>query len=212
MNQKPVIVIGAGGHAKVLIDALQLLKVKILGVLDPSPELVAGDLLGVPLLGDDDVIDNFSVEDVGLVNGIGSTSHPQLRRDIYLRFKQKGYSFQNVVHPSAIVSGHAVLMEGVQVLAGAIVQAGSVLNEDVIVNTSASVDHDCSIGAHSHIAPGCTISGGVVVEMGCHVGSGATVIQGVRLGKDVVVGAGSVVIRDVPSGAKALGVPAKVKA
>lgn len=205
---KPVIIIGAGGHAKVLYDSLRLLRIEVLGVLDKSPPPVdrAGDM---PIIGDDSAISAYSNDAVELANGLGSVGDTALRASIYYKFKKLGYSFRQVIHPNAIIASDCLLGEGVQVMAGAVVNTGTKIAENAIINTGAVVDHDCFIGSHVHIAPGSTLSGGVQVGDGSHIGTGATVIQGVSIGNNVLVGAGAVVVNDVPSGAKVVGVPAK---
>lgn len=205
----PVIVLGAGGHGKVLVDALQLAGATILGLTDARPDLHGSAVLGAPVLGGDEVIARHGTNDVLLVNGIGTTRAEAARRLQYERFSRQGYRFATVVHPSAIVARDVVLEEGAQVLAGAVVQTGSRIGCNAIVNTRASVDHDCIVGAHAHVAPGATLSGAVVVGEGAHVGTGAAVIQGIRLGRGSVVAAGATVIRDVPDGARVAGVPAR---
>lgn len=205
---KPVIIIGAGGHAKVLYDSLRLMGVEMLGKLDKCPPPVdrVGDL---PIIGDDSAISAYSNDAVELVNGLGSVGDTALRASIYYKFKKLGYGFRQVIHPAAIIASDCILGEGVQVMAGAVVNTGTRIAEDSIINTGAVVDHDCSIGSHVHIAPGATLSGGVQVGDGSHIGTGATVIQGVSIGRNALVGAGAVVLRDVPPGAKVVGVPAK---
>ncbi len=205
---KPVIIIGAGGHAKVLYDSLRLLGVEILGVLDkcPPPSRQAGEL---PIIGDDSAISAYSNDAVELVNGLGSVGDTALRASIYYKFKKLGYGFRQVIHPAAIIASDCTLGEGVQVMAGAVVNTGTRIAEDSIINTGAVVDHDCVIGSHVHIAPGAILSGGVQVGDGSHIGTGATVIQGVSIGRNALVGAGAVVLKDVPPGAKVVGVPAK---
>jgi sugar O-acyltransferase (sialic acid O-acetyltransferase NeuD family) len=203
----PVIVIGGGGHAKVLVSTLLLKNRKILGFVDPNPSL--SSLLGVAHLGDDDVVFFHGADQVRLVNGVGSIDSPTLRRTVYEKFRKKGYVFEAVVHPTAIVAPEVHLAEGVQIMAGAVVQPGSQLGANVIINTGARVDHDCSIDAHAHIAPGVTLSGYVRVGEGAHIGTGASVIQGITIGAASIVGAGAVVISNVPAGITAVGVPAR---
>jgi sugar O-acyltransferase (sialic acid O-acetyltransferase NeuD family) len=202
-----IIVLGGGGHAKVLIEAVQLSGRNVIGYTDPVER---STLLGIPCLGEDLEVLRYRPTDVDLVNGIGSIWNNTKRRQIFEAFKTRGYSFATVVHPQAIVSPNAILEEGVQVMAGAVVQAGCVIGSNTIINTRASVDHDSKIGAHVHVAPGVVLSGGVTIYDEAHLGTGAVVIQGVTIGRASVVGAGAVVIRDVSDGAKVVGVPAKV--
>lgn len=206
----PVIVLGAGGHAKVLIEALLASSAVIAGIVDPDPALAGIAILGVPMLGDDDVVAEFPSSEIQLVNGLGSVGLPLVRLQLFERFKALGYDFATVVHPSAIVASDVVLGEGAQIMAGAVIQPGSRIGINSIVNTRSSVDHDCIIGDHVHIAPGVTLSGGVKTGTGCHIGTGATVIQGITIGPDSVIGAGALVICDIPAKVTAFGIPAKV--
>jgi sugar O-acyltransferase (sialic acid O-acetyltransferase NeuD family) len=203
----PVIILGGGGHAKVLIDALQLSSIPIVGMVDPI--VTSAFYEDVPLLGDDQAVLQYSPEEILLVNGIGSVLLPDKRKEIFHRFKALGYSFAKVIHPSAVISNSASISEGVQVMAGAIIQAGTVIGENSIINTRASVDHDCRIGGHVHIAPGAVLSGGIYVEEEVHIGTGSVLIQGITVQKRALIGAGAVVIRDVEQQQKVVGVPAK---
>lgn len=204
-----MIILGAGGHAKVLIDALKLQSVELLGIADAEPDKKGQLLLGVAVLGSDEEVMKYPVEKIQLVNGVGSVRVNLRRRKLFEYFKNAGYRFASIVHPSAIVAGNAVLSEGAQIMAGAVIQTGCHVGFNAIINTGSVVDHDCHIGDHAHIAPGATLSGGVVVGEGAHVGTGAIVIQGIRIGRNSLVAAGAVVIRDVADGATVSGVPAR---
>jgi UDP-perosamine 4-acetyltransferase len=207
----PVIVIGAGGHAKVAIEALKLRRRPVLGIVDADPSQTGRTILGVPVIGDDGKVFGRDPAMVLLVNGIGSVGSAERRRAVYRRFRDAGFRFGTVVHPSAVIASDAVLEEGAQVMAGAVIQPGCRIGENAIVNTRASVDHDCDVGDHAHLAPGAVLSGSVQVGEGAHVGTGASVIQGIRIGRNSVVGAGAVVVRDVPDDSVVYGVPAKGK-
>ncbi len=206
----PVIVLGAGGHAKVLINALQLCSIKILGITDPDPTLTGQEVLGVPIIGTDDELKKYSAENVQLINGLGSVGLPKARRRIFEEYKKLGFVFALVIHPNAVIAADVKIGEGSQIMAGAILQPGVCLGANVIVNTGAALDHDCSIGRHSHIAPGVTLSGGVSVGNAAHVGIGASVVQGISIGESSLIGAGSVVLKNLPGGVTAYGCPAKV--
>lgn len=210
MIQKPIIILGAGGHAKVLIDALQRQSVNILGITDPDPELHGKDVMGIPIIGDDNFILQYGVNDIVLVNGLGKVNRSIKRMQVYDTFKERGYIFTRVIHPSAVISSGACIAEGVHVMAGAVIQTLATIGVNTIINTRASVDHECIIGDHVHIAPGATVSGGVEIGDNVLMGAGATIIQGVKLGIHCIVVAGAVVIRDVPDGATVMGVPARV--
>jgi sugar O-acyltransferase (sialic acid O-acetyltransferase NeuD family) len=202
----PVIVVGGGGHAKVLISTLLLQHRRVLGFVDLKPSLPP--LLGIAHLGDDGAVFLHPPDQVRLVNGVGSIDATVLRRTVYEKFRERQYIFETVIHPSAIIAPEVHIEDSVQVMAGAVVQPGSCLGANAIINTGARVDHDCSIDAHAHIAPGVTLSGNVHIGEGAHVGTGASIIQGIKVGAAAIVGAGAVVVDDVPAGVTVVGVPA----
>jgi UDP-perosamine 4-acetyltransferase len=206
----PVIILGGGGHCSVLIDILNMLSVDIIGVIDPDPSTRGGVIDGVKVIGShDEEVLSYSTDSVLLVNGLGSVARPHRRAILYKSMKSLGYSFMTIRHPSSIVSGSAKLGEGVQVMAGGIIQVGAVVGSNVIINTNASIDHHCSIGESVHIAPGVVISGNVVIKEGCHIGVGATIIQGIIVGPNSTVAAGAVVIDHVLAETLVGGVPAR---
>jgi UDP-perosamine 4-acetyltransferase len=206
----PIFVIGAGGHARVLISVLKTLNINVLGITDSAPDKVDCKIDSFAVLGNDEKILAFSPDSIELVNGMGSVSSTEKRKAIFVKFKNYGYSFANVIHPSAIIMNDVQLGEGVQIMAGAIVQTGCVIGDNCIINTGATVDHDCFIDEHVHIAPGAVISGGVHIGTMSHIGTSATVIQGIKIGSSTIIGAGAVVVSDIPPGVQALGVPAKI--
>ncbi len=203
---QPLILVGSGGHARVLLSTLLLLGARVLGFVDPDK--TRAELLGTPYLGGDDAISG-DPGNVLLVNGVGSVASIANRLRVYESFRGRGYRFASVIHPGAIIAPEAQLADGVQIMAGAILQTGCVVEEDCIINTGARIDHDCVIQAHAHVAPGAVLGGNVHVGMRAHVGAGATVIQGVQIGSDSIVGAGAVVLSDVPESSTVVGVPAR---
>lgn len=197
----PLILIGAGGHARVLQELAQASGRQFLGVCDPHLASQGETTWrGLPVLGGDEALEEIDPTSVGLVNGIGQLVGSQARRDLYERLNTAGFTFPPLVHPAAWVACSATLSEGVQVMAGAIVQPDCRVNRNVIINTRASVDHDCVIGQHVHIAPGATLCGGVQVGEGAFIGAGAVIIQGIRVGVGAVVGAGVTLTRDLDAG------------
>lgn len=206
---KPLVIIGAGDHACVLLDMLLEQGEKVLGLADKA--VPKGTVIyGVPVLGDDNEILKYSVEDIELVNGIGSVGSLDLRTKMFEFYKKNGYTFASVIHSSAIISKRAKLSEGIQVLAGAVINTEVKIADNTIINTKTSIDHGCNIGKHCHIAPGCTLSGCVTVGNRTHIGTGSSVIQGIKVGANVLVGAGSVVIRNIKDNSMVYGVPAKM--
>ncbi len=204
-----LVVIGAGGHAGVLIAALKRAGTPPFGCVDPDRTKWRKSLLGIPVLGGDEQLDELRHgAEVQLVNAIGYTRDPAPRREIWERF-QGTHRFAIVRDPTAFVDDSAVLGEGAQVLAVAIVQTGARIGENTIINTGAQVDHDCRIGAHAHVAPGAILSGDVSVGDAALIGAGAVIKHGVSIGRGAVIGMGAVVLRDVADGMRVAGVPAR---
>ncbi len=193
----PVIVLGAGGHARVALDVLNLMNEKVIGVTDADPVRVSKERMTAPVLGNDDAVTGFKPDEVLLVNGLGSIEVSSKRPEIFYRFKKLGYRFLTLIHPSAVVAEDVQIGEGAQVMAGVVIQTGSKIGENTIINTRASVDHDCSIGSHVHIAPGVVLSGGVSIGDGCHLGPCAVVIQGISIAPRSFVRAQLLVYRNI---------------
>lgn len=208
-SELPVIVIGAGGHAQVLIETLHLLGRRVLSITDSARDRMGQSVSGIMIEGSDDLVLEHDPQHIELANAIGSIAVPEIRRRIYVKFASRGYQFATIVHPAATISSSAKLAKGAQVMAGATIQPRVIVGANTIINTSASVDHDCTIGMHTHIAPGVILSGNVAVGQMCHIGTAASVIQSVELGASSFVAAGSVVTKNLPRGAKVRGVPAK---
>jgi sugar O-acyltransferase (sialic acid O-acetyltransferase NeuD family) len=206
----PLILLGAGGHSRVLIETLLERDFHIIGVttLDKSHK---GSIKGVPIIGDDSMVLNYPIDEIRLINAVGSVGAPIARTNLYQFYKELGFQFQQVIHPSSIIAQTAILAEGVQVMAGAVIQTDSKIGENSIINTKSSIDHDCNIGMNVHVAPGVTISGGVEIGNNVHIGTGSVIIQGIKIGDNCVIGAGSVVIDNIIQGKTVMGVPAKVK-
>jgi sugar O-acyltransferase (sialic acid O-acetyltransferase NeuD family) len=205
-----VILIGAGGHARVLLDILRASGIAVVGAVDKQK--APGSKLGdVEVLGSDEVLRGHDPSKIRLVNAVGSTGDNQARERIFVQMKSLGFSFETLVHPSAIVSSSALVREGAQIMAGAIVQSGARIESNVIINSGAIVEHDCVIESHAHVAPGVVLSGSVRVGKGAHLGTGATVIQGIEIGSYSLVGAGAVVVSNVPDRTQVLGIPARAR-
>lgn len=205
-----IVIIGGGGHSKVLIEIIKLSgQYEISGILDPK--LKAGtSISGISLLGSDEMLNELYAKGVeNACIAVGSTKDNSKKRMLYEKVKHMGFSVPYLIHPKAIVSGGIGISEGTQIMAGAIIQADSLIGENTIINTGSIIEHDCRIGRHAHICPGAVISGGCVVGDGAFVGAGATVIQGINIGNNAVIAAGAVVINDVPDSSIVRGVPAK---
>jgi UDP-perosamine 4-acetyltransferase len=205
---KPVILIGGGGHAKVLAATLIELKTPILGFTDLDPEKTT--LLGLPRLGTDEIILTHPPDTIQLAHGLGSIRPGPLRAKVFDHFKSHGYTFLTAIHPTATIAPDVQIGEGTVVFAGVIIQPGTTIGENCILNTRCSIDHDCRIGPHNHIAPGATLSGTITTGPHCHIGTGATLIQGLTLGESTLIGAGAVLLRNTPPHTTHLGNPARI--
>jgi sugar O-acyltransferase (sialic acid O-acetyltransferase NeuD family) len=191
--------IGASGHAKVVMDCLLDAGVTLQGLFDQNTEVKS--LKGYAVQGDY----TSSHQEEPLVIAIGLNSIRQR-----IANELKGRVFGNAIHPSAMVSSDVTIGEGTVVFHGAIIQSSAKIGKHVIVNTAASIDHDCVIGDFAHIAPQVALCGHVTVGEGTLVGAGAVVIPGIKIGKWCLIGAGSVVFRDVPDHGMVVGNPASL--
>jgi len=203
---EPVVLVGGGGHAKVLVDAIEeAAKLEVVGFITINEHET---LYKYPRLGNDDVLPSVFASGVrSAVLAIGDNTRRKRSIDILRRC---GFRMASVISPAAVVSRYATLGDGVAILPGAVVNCDSRLGDGVVVNTNASVDHDCILGTCVHVGPGVSLAGAVRVEEGVLLGAGSSVIPGVTIGPWTVVGAGAAVISDLPANVVAVGVPALV--
>jgi UDP-perosamine 4-acetyltransferase len=206
-----IIILGGGGHAKVLIEIIRLTgKYEIAGILDAGFDK-GFEIFGVPVIGKDDLLPGIFERDriKNACIGVGSARDNSRRKALYEKVRQLGFSVPSLVHPRAIVSASSKISRGAQLMANAIIQPCSFIGENTIINTGAIVEHDCNIGKHIHVCPGAVLSGECIVGKETFIGAGATVINGIKIGKNVTIGAGSVVINDIAAGSVVKGAPAK---
>ncbi|RZU47267.1 acetyltransferase EpsM [Fluviicoccus keumensis] len=201
---RPLYLIGASGHARVIADAaLRCWPERALVLVDDNPALAGQDLLpGLTVYGTPDLIPEGADCHVSIGNN-------QVRLAMRQRLAAKRVHWVTVIHPDAVVSPFAAVGEGSLIAARAVVAPGARLGWGVIVNHGAVVDHDCRVADGCHIAPAATLAGAVTVGEGALVGAGANVLPGLSVGADVVIGAGAVVTRPVPDGQVAKGCPAR---
>ena len=213
MSGEPIrcLILGGGGHARVLIDAIQAgAAVTISGVLDADRSLWGQTLLGVPILGGDTLIPELMRQGIRhFAVGLGGVGDNQPRRRLFELGVAHGLIPLTIRHPSAACSPTAAIGAGSVLYPSAVVNAGSALGVNVIVNTGAIIEHDCIVGDHAHVATGAVLGGAVRVGAGAHIGCGATIRQGIAIGEAAVVGAGAVVVRDVLPHTVVVGVPAR---
>jgi len=200
-----VLIIGSGGHARVVADILLAMEnVEPLGFIAKDGASAHVESHGLSSLGDDD--DVFKIEHDAVVVAVGENS---LRKRLFDQLAVAGEKLISAVHPSVIMAPDVTVGAGCVICAGAIVNTGSRIDDNVILNTGCTVDHDCIVSRHVHIAPGVNLAGDVSVGEGVFLGIGASVVQGVALGDWATVGAGAAVISDIAANSVAVGVPAR---
>ena len=212
MTTLPIIIIGAGGHARVIADALVCAGSVVTGFVDKDDARKGQDMLGLPVMGGEDVLARFDPDAVRLVVGIGGIGNLlalELRQQISERLRGAGWTLAGVRHPSCTIAPTATIAADAQIMAGAIVQVGADIGAGAIVNTRAVVEHDSVVGAYSHISIGTVLCGDTRIGSCSHIGAGAVVRQGISLGAGITVGIGAVVIGDHEGGVTLVGNPAK---
>jgi sugar O-acyltransferase (sialic acid O-acetyltransferase NeuD family) len=202
-----VLIVGAGGHGKVVLDILRAGgKHKPIGFIDSDTTLTGTTVGGLAVLGTMNQIAKIKGKAKGVIVAIGDN---RTRRSYAQLLAEQGFELITAIHPAAIVSTTAKIGRNVVIAANATICTEVQIGDSAIINTGAIVDHECEIGEAVHICPGARLAGRVRVASGCMVGLGASIIQCLQIAQDATIGAGAVVIRDVPASATVVGVPAK---
>jgi UDP-perosamine 4-acetyltransferase len=203
-----VIIIGAGGHGKVVLDILRhSRRVRVAGFLDADESLAGARVAGVKVLGPVNLLAKLRRKKIKTaVVAIGDN---RTRAQYMNEVRAAGFTLLNAIHPKSVVSRSAKLGENVVIAAGAVVCAEADIGDGAIINTAAVVDHECRVGPAAHICPTAALAGRVTVDEGAFVGLGAKIIQCLSIGAWSTIGAGAVVITDIPAGERAVGVPAR---
>ncbi|MCM3290274.1 acetyltransferase [Paenibacillus sp. MER 180] len=205
-SKHKTVIIGAGGHAKVIIDILQHdSSIEIIGCADKSEK---PQIMGIPLLGDDSILPTLFADDIR--HAFVAIGDNKLRYKIAVQVEKLGFTLINAISPFAYVAPSSQLGSGIAIMHNAVINAEAQVHHYAVINTGATIDHESVIERACHIAPGTTLSGNVHVKEGSFLGTGSKVIDGVTIGAWSILGAGSVAIRNIPESCVAVGVPARV--
>lgn len=206
---KKIVLVGAGGHCKVIIDIIKSMdKYEIIGITDIK---VSGKLLDIPIIGNDTILQGVydSGVDYAFI-GIGALYDINMRNIIYSRLESIGFKLPVLIHKNSIVSPYAHVGDGTCVMAGAVVNASACIGENCIINTGSVIEHDCIVGDNTHISPNASVAGATKIGYNTHIGIGSSIIQGISIGNNVTVGAGAVVIDDIPDNVVSVGIPSRI--
>lgn len=210
-RMEDIVLIGAGGHAKSVIEAVVSgNNFRIYGLIDAN--LKPGEkVCGLEVIGDDSCIDKAITRGIkSFFIAVGSIGKPDLRVRLFEMLKQRGVELPNIIHPSAVVSRFSVLGKGNFVGAKAVINAGAVTGNNCIINTSSVIEHDCELSDFVHLACGAVLSGGVRIGARTHIGAGSCVSNSLEIGSNTIIGSGSVVTENIPGGCIAFGNPCKL--
>jgi sugar O-acyltransferase (sialic acid O-acetyltransferase NeuD family) len=202
VTSAPVLLIGAGGHARACIDVLEQLADYTVAGLIGLPQEVGGAVLGYPVLGSDADLAALAARYGNALVALGQITTPEPRMKAFEAAQRSGCLLPVVISPKAYVSRHATIGAGSIVMHGAVVNAGAVVGRNCIINSQALVEHDAVVEDHCHVSTGARLNGGVRVGAGTFVGSNATVHHSVRIGVGSVIGMGYSVLADCGPGTR----------
>ena len=192
--------LGNGGHASVCRDVAKRAGFVEAGYVLGRKSNQSGPDSDSCFLGTDEWLLQKKSEKPFLINGIGVEPHSNVRSHVFNRYSSLNFKFLTIIHPSAQLAENVILGEGVQIMAGTVIQPNCLIKSNSIINTRASIDHDCTIEEDVHIAPGAVLCGNVVVRKGAFVGALSCIIPGINIGVNATIGAGTTVLADVGKG------------
>jgi sugar O-acyltransferase (sialic acid O-acetyltransferase NeuD family) len=199
MEKTKYLLIGAGGHARVILSSIDYSTINVVGIFDLDKSKTILD--SIPVIGN---YQSGIFPEAKIIIAIGDN----LKRNQITSIVK--HDFGKVINPSSKVDKLTKIGEGSVIFHESIIQRGTSIGNHCIINTNSSVDHDCSLGNFVHIAPGSILCGNVSVGSNTIIGAGSTIIPNINIGENVTVGAGSIVLSDIPDGMTVFGNPAKV--
>ncbi|MEH7609677.1 acetyltransferase [Gottfriedia acidiceleris] len=200
-----IIIVGNGGHSKVIQEMAYSLNHEIIAILDDKYTIEVRD--NDVVFGPVNAIKKYLYDQVKVIIAIGNN---ELRNKIVNLLNINRDQYLSIIHPTAIVSPSAIIGNGTVVMPRTVINAEAKIGDHCIINTSSVVEHDNTIGDYSHISPNATLTGNVEIDVGVHIGAAATIIPSIKIGKWSVIGAGSTVLKNIPACSCAVGSPAKV--
>jgi len=202
-----LLIIGAGGHGKVVVETAELLGYwdKIC-FLDDNTEFK--ELLGYPVIGTINDFSSFIGEFQFAFVALGNN---KLRIELIHKLIQVGFTVPTIIHPKSYMSKYSTIEAGSVMMAGSVVNASTKIGMGCIVNTCSSIDHDCYIEAGVHVSPGVHIAGHVRIGEKSWLCIGSSISNNVRIGNNVIVASNAAVIENIPDRVMVAGVPAKIK-
>lgn len=211
--QKPkIVLIGGGGHCKVVINILNSLSnFEIYGITD-NKENIGKKILGVTINSTDEDLSDIKMQGVEYAFiTLGITPNSKKRLDLISRIKSLGFKIPSIISKYAIVASSAEIGEGTLIEDGAIVDPCVVIGDHCIINKACVISHDVIIENNVNLSPGCLINGNSLIKENAYVGTGGIILQGLEIGENTTVGAGAVVTTNVEDNVIAIGIPAKIR-
>lgn len=203
MSKEEIIVFGAGGHAKVVLDALKKqAKYQVLAIIDLPKQ--GQEYCGYKVFASPEAVEGYQGK--SFIVAIGDNT---VRKRVFDDAVKIGLKPGTVIHPNACIAESSRIGQGTVVMAGVVVNSDARIDDNCIINTNASIDHDCIVGAHTHIAPGVNLAGCVHVGRECFLGIGSKAIPEIIIGDKVIAAAGSVIVKNFGDDISIKGVPAR---
>lgn len=210
MMKKEIIIVGDGGHAKIVCEIVEMQQsYKIIGVT--SNNLGNKTFLNYPIIGDDETLNEFKGKGIELALGIGGFRDNNFRKEKYVELKRKGFTIISAIHPTAIVSKSAKIGEGCVIFAGVIINPYVQIGKNCIIATGSTIDHESIIGDHVLISAGVTIGGYTHLEDEVLCALGSKVVSGIKIGRKALIAAGAVVVSNILEEQTVYGIPARLK-
>lgn len=211
MSKTDIILIGAGGHCRSMIEAIESAgQFAIKGIVD-KPELVGTDIMGYKVIGTDDDLNSIINSFKQFHITIGHIKSNAARVRLFEQIKSLEGIFPPIIASTAYVSKHATIGEGTAIMHNAFVNAGAIVGHNCIINTGSVIEHDCVIADHCHIATGAYINGGCKVGNHSFIGSRSVLVQETSVGSNTIIAAGAVLTTNADSNSMYAGTPATLK-